>query len=375
MKNKNFFKINLIYFTAMSCVAAVFVLGYMGKIKSDILSSFLIQIVVMFAIPMFMYSLLISKNNKQTLIDAGFKKISGKMIGLSIALGFVLYFINSFVADTFSSIVALLGYENLYGATTVTLSYKLLLKEFVLSAILPGFCEEFLHRGIMLFTNKKVNNPRYCLIISSILFGLMHLNINQFFYAAILGCLMGYIDLCADSIFPSMIIHFMNNFLSSYFFYGYYLNWPFARFVNDFSNVLRSNIFVFVISISSGVVLLFMCYKYLSRMMRRERAKSDVKKILNVLQKENLSYGELQTKINMANEILSSCQKDIFQTNDNKITESAENTNAQNSDVPNSENAVARSKVKSSFLDKAFLISSFVLGGLITIITFLWGMI
>lgn len=375
MKNKNFFKINLIYFTAMTCVAVVFVLGYKGIIKSDVLSSFLIQIVVMFGVPMLMYTVLISKNKKQTLVDAGFKKISGKMVGICLALGFVLYFINSFVADTFSSIIALLGYENLYGTTTITLSYKLLLKEFVLSAILPGFCEEFLHRGIMLFTNKKVNNPRYCLIISSLLFGLMHLNINQFFYAAILGCLMGYIDLCADSIFPSMIIHFMNNFLSSYFFYGYYLNWPFARFVNDFSTVLRTNVFVYVIVITSGVVLLFLAYKYLAKMLRRERAKNDVKKILTLLQTGGLSYEEMQIKINVANEILSSCEKDIFQTNRGTVCSEICQQNAQEQTALPAEKPTTKEKIKSSFLDKVFLISSFVLGALITIITFLWGMI
>lgn len=363
----------------MALVAVLFVLGYMGIIKSDIASSFLIQIVVMFGVPLLMYTVLISKNTKQTFSDAGFKKISGKMVGLAIALGFVLYFVNSFVADAFSSIITLFGYENLYGTTTVKLTYKLLLKDFVLSAILPGFCEEFLHRGIMLFTNKKVSNPRYCLIVSSLLFGLMHLNINQFFYAAILGGLMGYVDLCADSIYPSMIIHFMNNFLSSYFFYGYYLNWPFARFVNDFSAIIRANIFMFVIVIMLTIISLFICYKILTQLMRRERAKLDVRKILNSLQLENLSYEQVQTKIAQANEILSSSQKGLFDeiknAEQNEIVENVSTKILTSTNATDGEKQASNSKIKSSFLDKVFLISAFVLGGLITIITFIWGMI
>ena len=51
MKNKNFLKISSIYFTAIVSIAVVFVFGHLGLIKSDILSSILIQIVVMFAIP------------------------------------------------------------------------------------------------------------------------------------------------------------------------------------------------------------------------------------------------------------------------------------------------------------------------------------
>ena len=361
----------------MSCVAVLFVLGYMGVVKSDVLSSFLIQIVVMFAIPLLLYTLLISKNTKQTFKDAGFKKINGKMILIAIALGFVLYFINSFVADAFSSIINLLGYENLYGSTSVKLTYKLLLKEFVLSAILPGFCEEFLHRGIMLFTNKKVKNPRYCLIISSILFGLMHLNINQFFYAAILGGLMGYVALCADSIFPSMIIHFMNNFLSSYFFYGYYLNWPFARFVSNFSTILRQNILIFIVVTTCGVLMLLACYKILTTMLRRERAKLEVKKILNSIEKENISYDEMQSKINLANEIIKKSENGIFSLNlqTNKI-ETLPTSNLETSakeNIPNQ--SKAKQKIKFSLLDNVFLISALFLGALITIVTLIWGLI
>ena len=69
MKNKNIFKINIIYFVALTLVALVFVLGYTGILKNDILTSFLIQIVVMFAIPLLMYSLLMKKNIKQTFKD------------------------------------------------------------------------------------------------------------------------------------------------------------------------------------------------------------------------------------------------------------------------------------------------------------------
>ena len=67
MKNKNYFKINFIYFVAIILVAIVFVLGYLGVLQNDILTSFLIQIVVMFAIPLLMYSLLMKKNLKESL--------------------------------------------------------------------------------------------------------------------------------------------------------------------------------------------------------------------------------------------------------------------------------------------------------------------
>ena len=345
MKNNNIFKINAIYFTAICLVAVIFLCGYSGWLKNDILTSFLIQIVVMFAIPLLMYSLLMKKSVKETLKDAGLKKINAKMIGISIILGFVLYFINSFVADAFASIIALFGYESISSASTTTFNYGMLIKEFILSCILPGFCEEFLHRGIMLHANKKFANTKFCLIISSILFGLTHLNIRQFFYATILGFLMGYVTLVADSIIPSIIIHFMNNFLSTYFYYGTHLNWPLAKFVSFVTNIFYSNVFIFISTSTVAVILLFMLYQYLTKLMLKERAKNEIKTIVQALNMEKLSLDEAQSRFNQVNILLK--QKHINENN----------------------------KTPSTFLEKTLLISSIVLGSIITISSFIWGVI
>ena len=325
-------------------VALVFVLGYLQVFTNDILTSFLIQVVVMFAIPLLMYSTLFKKKTKDALIDCGVKKISSKMISISILLGVVLYFINSFVADAFAGIIYLFGYESI-SSSTISLKYSTLLKEFVLSCILPGICEEFLHRGIMLHANKKFNNTKFCLIISSILFGLMHLNIRQFFYATILGFLMGYVSLAADSIIPSMIIHFMNNFLSNYLFYGSYLNWPFAKFVNFVTNIFTNNIIIYIITSIIGVMLLLWLFQYLTKQLLKERAQKDIRAILQALQVDEMTLIQAQIKLNEVNKLLK-------KTNDDK-----------------------NKKTSFNFSSNIFLISSLVLGTLITISSFIWGVI
>ncbi len=345
MKNKNFFKINIIYFTAITLVALLFLLGYIGLIQNEILSSVLIQIVVMFAIPLLMYCLLLKRNPKEALKDCGIKKISTKMLGISIVLGFVLYFINSFVADAFYSIISMFGYESLSSGTTVKLTYGRLFKELILSCVFPGICEEFLHRGIMLHANKKHTNTKFCLITSSLLFGFMHLNIRQFFYAAILGFLIGYISLVADSIIPAIIIHFMNNFLSNYFFYGTHLNWPLARFYNYVTNIFMENAFIFVSSSVVAVLLLLMLYNYLTKIMLTERANIEIKAIFKALEMEKLTLIEAQIRFNEINSLLK----------EKSVKESTQK--------------------QTSFTDKIFLISSIVLGALITISSFIWGVI
>ena len=346
MKNKSIFKLNIIYFLALFLVATIFLLGYTGILQNEYLTTFLIQIVTMFAIPMLMYSLLMKRDIKKTLNDFGLRKISASMVIISILLGFVLYFINSFVADAFYGIITLFGYETISSSSvTTTISYATLLKELVLSCILPGFCEEFLHRGLMLFAKKEHSNPKYCLIISSILFGLTHLNIRQFFYASILGFLIGYTSLVANSIIPGIIIHFMNNFLSNYFFYGSYFNWPLAKFVNNITLTLSSNIVIFLITSVIFVLMLFLAYKYLTRCLLKERAKKDIKTIVKALKMEQLSIEEAQEKFTQVNALLKN--KSINQSKNKKFC----------------------------LIDNIFLISSFVLGTLITISSFIWGVI
>jgi len=349
MKNKSFFRISIIYFLAISLVAILFVLGHLGIVQNDILSSFLIQVVVMFAIPMLMYTLFVSKNFKKTFEDTGFKKISKKMILVSIGLGLILYCLNTFIADIFSAFISLFGYEKISTSQTITLNYEFLLKEFILSCILPGICEEFLHRGIMLHAAKKTANPRFCLIISSILFGLVHLNINQFFYAAILGTLIGFVGLVSNSIFPCMIIHFMNNFLGSFIFYGSKLNWPITSLIMKLTNSIYASPITLIIVMLIGIPCLLYLYKILIKHLAKEQTKMKMQAIVKELKMNNVTIEEAQEKINMVNSVLT-------QSYNLKILEN-------------------KGKNKLKFMDKMFIVSSIILGTLITISSFIWGVI
>ena len=349
MKKKSIFKISIIYFVAICLLATVFTLGYLGLIENEFLSAFLIQIVVMFGIPLLMYTLISSKNIKKTFTDTGFKKINTSMILITILLGFVLYFLNGFIADLFAAIISLFGYEKITSPTIVPLNYEFLLKELLLTCILPAICEEFLHRGIVLFAGKKVKSPRFCLILSSILFGLVHLNINQFFYAAILGFLIGYVGLVSGSIFPCMIIHFMNNFLGTFIYYGAKLNWPIASIIQNITNYIYSNAITLLVVMFTSIPLLLLVYKLLVDRLKHERAKENMRTIINDLGMCNITLAEAQAKIDIINQILK-------QSNELKLCEN-------------------KPKEKLKFNEKIFIISSIVLGTLITISSFIWGII
>ncbi len=156
---------------------------------------------------------------------------------------------------------------------------------------------------------------------------------------------MGYVTLVADSIIPSMIIHFMNNALATYFYYGQYLDWPLANFLNGIETSLMSNVFVYVIFTTLGVGLLIWLYIFLVKRIAVERSRYEVQKLVKYLEFNKLTMVEAQVKVNQINELL--------------------NKNPKNKYIDK----------KVGFSENVFLYSSLFLGAIVTISSFIWGII
>ena len=76
--------------------------------------------------------------------------------------------------------------------------------------ILKAVIEEYIFRGLIFETYKK-RNPLVGIILSAILFGLLHLNFNQLSYAFILGIILAFLTYATGSIIPAMVMHFTIN--------------------------------------------------------------------------------------------------------------------------------------------------------------------
>lgn len=81
-------------------------------------------------------------------------------------------------------------------------------------AVLPPVCEELAFRGIVYGGYRRDCRPVGAVIMSALLFGLMHGNINQFAYAFIIGIAMALLAEATGSIFPTMLMHFLINIRS-----------------------------------------------------------------------------------------------------------------------------------------------------------------
>ena len=80
----------------------------------------------------------------------------------------------------------------------------------VIIALLPAVVEEFIFRGLILNGYKR-RNPLMAIVLSSLLFGLMHMNLNQFSYAFVIGIIFAFLAYATGSLLPSILGHFIIN--------------------------------------------------------------------------------------------------------------------------------------------------------------------
>lgn len=80
--------------------------------------------------------------------------------------------------------------------------------------ILAPLAEELVFRGAILRKLLSVfgeNKHWIAIIISAVIFGLVHLNIPQFVHAALIGLLLGWMYYRTKSIIPGVLFHWVNN--------------------------------------------------------------------------------------------------------------------------------------------------------------------
>jgi hypothetical protein len=102
----------------------------------------------------------------------------------------------------------------------------------LLTGILPGVCEEVSHRGLLLRGFAPKLGIMRAILVSSLMFGFMHMNIAQFLYTAILGYFMALSVMATRSLWTGIIIHFMNNGLNTYFSYAQANGWPLGNILD-----------------------------------------------------------------------------------------------------------------------------------------------
>ncbi len=84
---------------------------------------------------------------------------------------------------------------------------------FIAVAAVPAIVEEFAFRGMVLGALRKFGDG-FALLVSSLVFALMHMNFAQIPFAFLVGLVLAFAAIKTGSVLTSMVIHFLNNGLS-----------------------------------------------------------------------------------------------------------------------------------------------------------------
>jgi len=264
-KNNDFLIVCIIYFAAYLILAFLRVASYLewtsGSVWRIILPIFL-QGGVMFVFPLFCMIWYKKRTQAKPLPDMsfaeymdmkarpaqtnvmkswGFGKVSWRVMGFAFLLGILLLIFNMYVSSFFNGILAFAGYRHMGGggdSAYASLGFLGLLITLFFGSVLPGFCEEVTHRGMLLRGFRDRIGIMRAIMLSSILFGLFHMSAVQVFYCIILGYFICLAVVITRSIWTGIIIHFMNNAVSDISSFARTKGWTGADFITHIVNFL-----------------------------------------------------------------------------------------------------------------------------------------
>ena len=370
-KNKSIFKTYMIYFIVviLFVVLRILVAENILVLSDDsfinnIFLNVILQIGILFLIPMILYTTLNKVTPKQVFKTCNFNLVNYKVILMAIVFGVLAFVLNSILSSVAGGLLSIVGYHSNSVSVATTYEMKDFIADIFLTALLPAFCEEFMHRGILLQGTKHAGFKQ-AIIISSICFGLAHLNIEQVFYAIPMGIFLGVMAVATKSIIPSIIVHFMNNFIVVYlngatafgWFGGNYADWfrmLFERVGTVWIMVIIGLVFFATLIILA--VLIYLMYK-----------ECIVKKMEKVLIKE------YNTKVKLDSE-----SKDEVSLEARKVVRDSTCVNLDDEEVKDLFDFVVPKQkyvYKKTFKDNIFIIASIVLASIVTIFTFIWGLL
>ena len=171
--------------------------------------------VVSFSVPFFIFGAM-TKNNKYGLrrapINLKGRKTENKpavIIG-GISLVWGAAYVNSYIVSLIPGFSDAL--EDLTG-TGSDLTVLQIILAVISTALIPAIFEELLYRGLVL-GNLIPFGRGFAVVFSALMFGIMHQNPAQLFYATAAGLVLGYVYIKTESFLMCVIIHFINNFIS-----------------------------------------------------------------------------------------------------------------------------------------------------------------
>jgi len=351
-------------------------LGVYGAYFLSVGLSIFTQVGILLVVPFLLLKKTNKMNFKQTCAHYGFKKISWKSLLLCLVLGVSVFLLNIYCSNFFNSIIQYLGYRpSSGGSSLIPATWWTLVLDLLCTAVLPAFCEEALHRG-MLMRGMSSLGMKKSILVSGLLFGLLHLNIEQFFYATIIGFFLGYLAYGSGSIYPCIIVHFMNNALSVFLSFARKMKWPIGNVISTFVNFIFRNHILGIIIIFLLLILLLVLAFELTKCVFLDAFNQDFKRQQKQFATMAMRQQYFQSLENIKDGAMS--DRPVFVTKEDGVfvdsKEFLEFVQANIQEIVSKAGDMIKPQ-KMPIKSKILLWGSVALGLIITIMTFIWGLL
>lgn len=218
----SFFSANFLYMVVMVLFVTI---GYVAQ-NWDFNYGILITEFLLIALPTIIYAKVRGAAVKK---DLRFNRLSF-VDALLVIIAFIsAYFVAVFINLIGEILISLLGNLIIPDIPFAKNPKEYFMLLFIIAGS-AGICEEILFRGYILRAYEKLGMwPG--IIITSLLFSILHLNIQNIFAPFFLGIILGFVVYKTNSIFAGIIGHFINNSISVTWSYVI-MNLPFYKNVN-----------------------------------------------------------------------------------------------------------------------------------------------
>ncbi len=262
-------RVNLTYYIVLVVLMLVSILvhcisDYVSSNQLDVIFTLLTQVLGMFILPIALYFILIKPKSKFVDLkdDFGFKPFKKGELSKVFLLGLLAIFLNTVFADINYGFLQLVGFKYPHSASNDYLgNIGLFFLDLFLTAMLPAICEETAHRGLFRLSYK--DKPVQYILLSSLLFALMHQNIAQVIYTFFTGIMFASAVVFTGNIKASMIMHFMVNAVEVIGSLGIQLNSVILAIKPVFFNLLYSSVFGKIILVILTILALYLFVKTL----------------------------------------------------------------------------------------------------------------
>lgn len=210
------FSLNGIAYAAVLLIQIIMIL-VIGDIQktNDILTNPYIEWLVgvgpiyLLGVPLFY---LITRNMKTAPLEKKKLNFSDFLIYLLICEG--VMFVGNIIGTSLNGVIGAIIGESVKNTTSELIESSPIFLTVIFAVIIGPVIEEFIFRKIMISRLARYGEG-VAIVVSSVAFGLFHGNFYQFFYAALLGAVLGYVALKTGNWIYTVIMHSIVNLLGS----------------------------------------------------------------------------------------------------------------------------------------------------------------